>query len=309
MYPITDFLSTPLSTLILNPMPDTHIHCQNPTIAKLETIANDLRKKVVEMLLEAGSGHSAGSLGTADIFAALYFHIMNIDPENPGNENRDRFILSNGHIVPIWYATLAQRGYFDKELLNTFIKIESKLTGHPRYQNVPGIENSSGSLGQGFSQAIGAALAAKMDNKSYRVYVMTGDGELDEGQVWEAAMFAPNKHLNNLTWIIDRNNIQVDGYTEDIAPLENLREKLESFNWFVIEVDGHNMEEIINACNMAKAISQRPTSIVAHTIPGKGVEFMEYKFEWHGKPPNKKEALKALRDLRSLDGKIACDYD
>jgi transketolase len=286
-------------------MPNTFIHSQNTTIAEIQQIANDLRKTVIEMLLEAGSGHSAGSLGTADIFAALYFHILNIDPNYPEMESRDRFILSNGHIVPIWYATLSARGFFDKKQLWTFVKTGTRLQGHPKYKSIAGIENSSGSLGQGFSQAIGLALAAKMDKQNHRIYVMTGDGELEEGQIWEGAMLAPNKKLNNLTWIIDRNNIQIDGFTDDIMPLENLRDKLESFNWFVIEVNGHNIEEIISACNMAKSVSQRPTAIIAHTIPGKGVEFMQYKFEWHGKPPSKKEALEALRDLRSLDGKIA----
>jgi transketolase len=287
-------------------MPNTFSPTGKPssTIAEIQQISNDLRKTVIEMLLEAGSGHTAGSMGTADIFAALYFNILNIDPKQPDMENRDRFILSNGHIVPIWYATLSARGYFDKTELWTFVKTGTKLQGHPKYKSLPGIENSSGSLGQGFSQAIGLALAAKMDEQPHRIYVMTGDGELQEGQIWEGAMFAPNKKLNNMTWIIDRNNIQIDGFTENTMPLENLREKLESFNWFVIEVNGHNIEEIISACNMAKAVSQRPTAIIAHTIPGKGVEFMQYKFEWHGKPPSKKEALQALRDLRSLDGKI-----
>lgn len=285
-------------------MPDTSHYNKKATVADMQQIANDLRKTVIEMLLEAGSGHTAGSLGTADIFTALYFNILNIDPDKPDMETRDRFILSNGHVVPIWYATLSARGYFDKKELWTFVKTNTKLQGHPKFKSLPGIENSSGSLGQGFSQAIGMALAAKMDNKPYRVYVMTGDGELEEGQIWEGAMFAPNKKLNNITWIIDRNNIQIDGFTEDIMPLENLREKLESFNWFVVEVNGHNIEEIISACDTAKTVTQRPTAIIAHTIPGKGVEFMEYKFEWHGKPPDKKEAIQALKDLRSLDGKI-----
>ena len=261
------------------------------------------------MLVEAGSGHSAGALGMADIFATLYFHTLKIDPHNPHWENRDRLVLSNGHICPILYASLAKRGYFPEKDLLTLRKLNSKLQGHPSDLSLPGIENVSGSLGQGLSQAIGMAIAAKMDNKNYRIYCISGDGELDEGQIWEAAMFAPKQKLNNLTWIIDRNNIQIDGYTEDVMPLENLRNKLEAFNWFVIEIDGHNIEEVINSCNMAKAVSQRPTAIIAHTIPGKGVEFMEYKFEWHGKPPNKDQAKKALKQLRSLEGKIVSDYD
>lgn len=290
-------------------MPDTYIHCQNATVANLETIANDLRKTVINMLLEAGAGHPAGSLGTADIFAALYFHILNIDPKKPHLEDRDKFVLSNAHICPILYAALAKRGFFEEKELWTFIKTGSRVQGHPIYGTLPGIETSGGSLGQGLSQAIGMALSAKLDNMQNRIYCMTGDGELQEGQIWEAAMFASNENLTNLTWIIDRNNIQIDGYTEDIAPLENLRAKLEAFNWYVLEIDGHNVEEIINACNHAKAVTQRPTAIIAHTVPGKGVDFMEYKFEWHGKSPNKKEATKALRDLQSLEGKLKCDYD
>ncbi len=278
-------------------------------LQKLETLAVDLRELVIDMLLKARSGHSAGSLGAADIFAALYFHVLNIDPKNPNDPNRDRFVLSNGHICPIWYATLYKKGFFEKNHLSTLRRIDSKLQGHPEHNSLPGIENSGGPLGQGFSQAIGMALAAKMDEKSYRVYCLTGDGELNEGQVWEAAMFAPNHNLNNLVWIISRNNIQIDGHTEDVMPLENLREKLEAFNWFVIEVDGHNIEELINAFDMAGSVSQRPTAIIAHTIPGKGVDFMEYKFAWHGKSPNKEEAKKALKQLRTLEGKIRHSYD
>ncbi len=274
---------------------------------KLYQVANKLRQLVVDMLLEAGTGHTAGSLGTAEIFTALYFHTLNIDPQNPSMKNRDRFVLSNGHIVPIWYATLSHRGFFPEGELWTLRKINSKLQGHPVLGTVPGIENTSGSLGQGFSQAIGMALAAKIDKQNYRIYCMTGDGELDEGQVWEAAMFAPNKKLNNITWIIDRNNIQSDGNTEDVMPLENLKEKLESFNWFVIEIDGHNIAEIISAFNMAKTITQRPTAIIAHTIPGKGVKFMENDFRWHGIAPNSKEAKTALEELKTLKGKILYD--
>jgi transketolase len=294
-------------------MPQSHIHHHNSAIVELELKANEARELVIQMLTEAGSGHSAGALGSAEIFATLYFHIMSIDPHKPYWPDRDRLFLSNGHTCPIWYATLQLRGFFEKKELWTLRKINSRLQGHPAYSeggnNLPGIENSSGSLGQGLSQAIGTAMAAKMDDKTYRVYCVSGDGELQEGQTWEAALFAGNKRLSNLTWLIDRNNIQIDGYTEDVMPLENLRDKLEAFNWFVIEIDGHNVEEIMNAINMAKAISQRPTVIIAHTIPGKNVSFMEYQVEWHGKSPNKQEALKALKDLRSLKGKIINDYD
>lgn len=271
-------------------------------IDHLEEIAVNLRETVIKMLLEAQSGHPAGSLGAADILTALYFNVLNIDPSKPTDPGRDIFVLSNGHICPILYATLAEKGFFEKSLLWRLRRLNSPLQGHPKYTSISGIENSSGSLGQGFSQAIGMALAAKLDKRSNRIYVLTGDGELQEGQIWEGAMFAPAKNLDNLTWIIDRNNIQIDGNTEDIMPLENLRNKLESFGWFVVEIDGHNFEEIINSCKMARSVSQRPTVIIAHTIPGKGVDFMEYKFEWHGKPPTKDQALQALKSLRSLQG-------
>ena len=275
-------------------MPKSYIYSHNTKFLELEETAVTLRELVIKMLLHAGSGHSAGSLGMADVFAALYFEILNIDPKKPHQPDRDRLILSSGHICPILYASLAHRGYFHEEELDTLRKINSRLQGHPQYSSLPGIENSGGPLGQGLSQAIGMAIAGKMDGQAYRTYCVGSDGELNEGQTWEAAMFAGKQKLNNLTWIIDRNNIQIDGYTEDIMPLEPLREKLEAFNWYVIEIDGHNIEEIINACSMARAVSNRPTVIVAHTIPGKSVKFMEYKFEWHGKPPNKGEAQVAL---------------
>ena len=270
------------------------------SIEELYKTSNKLKQTVIDMLTEAGSGHTAGSLGTAEIFTALYFQILNIDPKKPYKKDRDRFLLSNGHICPIWYATLSERGFFPKSELWKLRKINSKLQGHPKKNSLPGIENTSGSLGQGLSQAIGIAIAAKMDNLDYRIYCMTGDGELNEGQIWESAMFAPNKKLNNITWIIDRNNIQSDGKTEDVMPLENLKDKLESFNWFVIEINGHSIEEIISACKMAKSITQRPTAIIAHTIPGEGIEFMENNYQWHGKVPSKKEAIAAKEELRSI---------
>lgn len=299
-YIAISYLSSLPRRHILNSMP-------NNKIAELELIATQLREDVIQMLLEAGSGHSAGPLGTADIFAALYFHVLNINPHEPWNDNRDRFILSNGHICPILYATLSKRGYFSKNELKTLRKLGSGLQGHPHARSLPGVENSSGPLGQGLSFAIGSALAANLFNKNYRTYVMTGDGELDEGNIWEAAMFAPKNNLTNLTWIIDRNNIQIDGFTETVMPLENLHHKLESFNWYVIEIDGHNTLEIINACNLAKSVTQRPTAIIAHTIPGKGVDFMEKKYQWHGKIPNTEEAHKALQELRTLEKRI--EYD
>lgn len=267
---------------------------------ELRKISNKLRQIVIDMLTEAKTGHTAGSLGTTEIFSVLYFHILKIDPAKPNKKDRDRFFLSNGHICPIWYATLSERGYFPKTELWKLRKINSKLQGHPKMGSLPGIENTSGSLGQGLSQAIGAALAGKMNNASYRVYCMTGDGELNEGQVWESAMFAPNKKLDNLTWIIDRNFIQSDGNTEDVMPLENLRDKLESFNWYVLEINGNNIEEIISACKVAESINQRPTAIIANTVPGEGVDFMENKYQWHGKVPNKKEAEEAKEKLSSI---------
>src|SRR3989338_1383909 len=284
-------------------------HSHSEEIAKIEEVAIELRKSVIEMLLEAGSGHSAGPLGTADIFASLYFHILNIDPKNPQMPDRDRLVLSAGHICPILYATLAHRGFFPVSELKTLRKLGTRLQGHPHINEPPGVENTSGPLGQGLSQAIGMALSAKLNDQTHRVYCVGSDAELQEGQIWEAAMFAGNNHLHNLTWIIDRNNIQIDGYTEDIMPLEPLRQKLEAFNWHVLEIDGHNVEEIINACDNAKAIFERATVIIAHTIPGKDVDFMQYKFEWHGKPPNRVQAEKALKELRTLAGRIRSEHD
>lgn len=278
-------------------------------IQYLKQVAIDIRESIINMLLNAGSGHSAGALGMADVFTALYFHVLNVDPTNPNDPDRDRLILSNGHICPVLYATLSHRGYFPIKELKTLRDLNTRLQGHPHNLSLPGIENSSGPLGQGLSQAIGFALSSKLDSKDHEIFCLGSDGELQEGQTWEAAMFAGNNRISNLTWIIDRNNIQIDGYTEDVMPLEPLREKLESFNWHVVEIDGHNLEEIINACNMARAVYERPTAIIAHTIPGKGVDYMEYKFEWHGEPPDKEEAREALRQLRSLEGQIRSEYE
>lgn len=288
------------------PQKPTLSYCEHDEVANLTKIATKLREEVVEMLLEAKSGHIAGSLGMADVFAALYFHVLNIDDDEPDDPARDRVVLSNGHICPIWYAALAYRGFFPKKELKKLRKINALLQGHPHVSTIPGVENSGGPLGQGLSQAIGMSLASRLDSLDNRIYCLGSDGEMNEGQIWEAAMFAGNNRLNNLTWIIDRNNIQIDGYTEDVMPLEPLREKLEAFRWYVIEINGHNVEEIINACNMAKTIFSRPTAIIAHTIPGKDVPFMQYKFEWHGKPPNKEQAHEALKQLRTLEGKIRC---
>ena len=274
----------------------------------LEEMANTLREDVIEMLLEAGSGHSAGSLGMADIFSALYFHVLNHDPKKPDWADRDRLILSNGHICPIRYAAMARAGYFPIEELLTLRKMNSRLQGHPHRKSLPGVETTSGPLGSGLSQAIGLVLAAKLDEKKYRVFCAMSDGELEEGNAWEAFMFAGKNKLSNLTAIIDRNNIQIDGSTEDVMSLEPLKEKFESFKWHVIEIDGHNIEQFIDATNEAKAIHEKPTVIIAHTIPGKGVSFMENDHTWHGKPPTKEEAAKALNELRTLGGKIKSEH-
>jgi len=234
---------------------------------------------------------------------------MEFDPKNPESPDRDRLILSNGHICPVRYAAMAEAGIIPKEELMTLRKLGSRLQGHPERKRLPGVETTSGPLGSGLAQATGYAYAARMDGKKFRVYCVTSDGEHEEGNHWEAVMFAGKNNLNNLTAIVDRNNIQIDGFTEDVMPLEPLVEKYKAFNWSVIEVDGHNIEEIVDAANKAKAIFENPTVIIAHTIPGKGVGFMENKFEWHGKPPNPDEAKKALNELRTLGGKIKSEHE
>jgi transketolase len=274
----------------------------------LEIKANKARELVIETLLEAGSGHSAGPLGMADIFTAFYFHILNHDPKNPEMIDRDRLVLSNGHICPIRYVSMAMSGYFPIEELTTLRKIDSRLQGHPHRSALPGLETTSGPLGEGLSQGIGIALAGKLDKKDYQVYVIASDGEHQEGNTWEAAMFAGKMKLNNLTLIIDRNNIQIDGFTENVMPLEPLKEKYLSFNWEVIEVDGNNIKEFVDAVKKAKSIFEKPVCIIAHTIPGKGVSFMEKDFIWHGKPPNKEEAEIAIKELRTLEGRITSEH-
>jgi transketolase len=274
----------------------------------LEEKANDVRKSIIEMLVEAGSGHSAGPLGMADIFTALYFHSMAHDPKNPSWEGRDRLVLSNGHICPVLYATMGHAGYFPVEELKTLRKFGTRLQGHPHRIVLPGIETSSGPLGSGMSQSAGMALSFRMDKKNNWVYCLTSDGEHDSGNTWEGIMFAGKNRLYNLISIMDRNNIQIDGNTEDIMPLEPLRQKYEAFNWHVIEVDGHNFEEIVAAIDEAKAIYEKPKLILAHTIPGKGVDFMERDYKWHGIPPNKEQAAKALEELRTLGGRITSEH-
>ena len=270
----------------------------------LKLKANKIRQLIIEMLVEAGSGHSAGPLGMADIFTAFYFHILNHDPKNPSLPDRDRLILSNGHICPVQYATMALAGYFPIEELKTLRKINSRLQGHPHRTSLPGIETTSGPLGEGISQAIGIALARNLDKKSYYVYCLTSDGEHEEGNTWEAVMFAGKNKLNNLIQVIDRNYIQIDGNTEDIMPLDPLKEKYESFNWNAIEVQGNDIKSFVEAVQKAKLVSDKPTIIIAKTVPGKGVSFMENDYHWHGKPPNQAEAEKALIELKAVEEKL-----
>lgn len=280
------------------------------SIDELELKANEIRQDIIKMLLEAKSGHSAGPLGLADIFTALYFNIMQHDPQNPDWDERDILILSNGHCTPVRYATMAHAGYFDRKELMTLRKLGSRLQGHPERTKLPGVETTSGPLGSGLSQAAGMALALRMDKAHHRwVYVITGDGELDEGNIWEAAMLIGKYKLNNLIAIVDRNNIQIDGPTESVMPLEDLRGKWEAFGWHVLEIDGNDIEAVIDACSMARAIVEKPVVIIAHTIPGKGVDFMEYDFHWHGSPPNAEQAKIALKELRTLRGRIKSEAD
>ena len=279
-------------------------------LAVLEQKANTIREDVIRMLEEAGSGHSAGPLGLADIFTALYFDILKHDPKNPAWPERDILILSNGHCVPVRYAAMAEAGYFDKKELTTLRKLGSRLQGHPERVRLPGLETTSGPLGSGLSQACGMALALRMDKVKHRwVYAVLGDGEQDEGNIWEAAMLAGKYKLSNLIAITDRNNIQIDGPTETVMPLEDLRAKWEAFGWHVLEIDGNDIEAVVDACAMGRAITEKPTMIIALTVPGKGVDFMEYDFTWHGKPPDKEQAKVALHELRTLGGKIRSEHE
>ena len=276
------------------------------TVVQMEAKANLIRQDVIRMLLAAGSGHSAGALGMADVFTALYFSVAKHDPHNPEWDGRDRVIVSNGHINPVLYATLARAGYFPVEELETLRTFGSRLQGHPERGKLPGIETTSGPLGEGLSQASGMAYVLKHTDPrpNQWVYVTLGDGELNEGNNWEAAMFAAKYKLSNLIVFVDRNNIQIDGNTEDVMPLEDLHAKWESFGWHVQEIDGNNIESIVDAAAMARAVTNQPSVILAHTIPGKGVDFMEYDYHWHGMAPNSEQAKEALEKLRSLDGRI-----
>lgn len=283
---------------------------QKLSLERLETIANDIREDIIRMLEHAGSGHSAGPLGLADIFTALYFDVMKHDPKNPDWDERDILLLSNGHCVPVRYATMAHAGYFERKELLTLRKLGSRLQGHPERLRLPGLETTSGPLGCGLSQACGIALALRMDKQQHRwVYVIMGDGELDEGNVWEAAMLGGKEKLNNIIALIDRNNIQIDGPTESVMPLEDLKGKWEAFGWHVLEVNGNDIDAVIDAYAMGRAIKEKPVMIIAHTIPGKGVDFMENDFHWHGAPPNHEQAIKALHELRTLGGKIRSEHE
>lgn len=277
-------------------------------LKELEEKAAIVRELVVKELVEAKSGHTAGPLGMADIFVALYFHILNHKPEDSQWSERDRLILSNGHICPVRYATMALAGYFPLEELKTLRKYGSRLQGHPERTRLPGVETTSGPLGSGLSQAAGIAYAAKMDKKQFRVYCIMSDGEHNCGNHWEAVMFAGKYKLNNLTGIIDRNNIQIDGFTEDVMPLEPLEEKYKAFNWHTLHIDGHNIREFVDAVEHAKAVIEKPTVIIAHTIPGKGIPDIEGDFAWHGIPPKPDEAKHFLNDLRTLKGKIKSEH-
>ncbi len=281
-------------------------HIDDTKICTLEAQANKVRQTIIEMLVEAGSGHTAGPLGMADIFTAFYFHILNHKPEEPLWEDRDRLILSNGHIVPVRYAAMAHAGYFSVDEAKTLRKFGSRIQGHPEREKIPALETTSGPLGSGLGQAAGIAYGARLDGKKFRVYCLMSDGELQAGNIWESAMFAGVNRLSNITGVIDRNNIQINGDTEDVMPLEPLREKFEAFNWHVMEVDGHNIEAFVSAVEESKAIQEKPTMIIANTIPGKGIESIEGDYTWHGKPPTGEEGEAFLKELRTLGGKITC---
>ncbi len=266
-------------------------------VKELKLIANKIRQDIIKSLVAAGSGHSAGPLGMADVLTALYFNVLKHDPENPRWDKRDYFVLSNGHICPVLYATLANAGYFPEEELLTLRKLGARLQGHPHRLALPGLETSSGPLASGLSQAAGIAYGLRIDGKSNHVFCLTGDGEHNEGNIWEAIMFAAKYRLDNLIAILDRNYIQIDGNTEDIMPLDSMKDKYLAFNWNVIEIDGNNMKEIITALNSTKELKGKPTMVIARNIPGKGVSFMENNYEWHGKPPTAEQGKIALAEL------------
>ena len=267
-------------------------------ISELEKITKEIRRGIIEAVYKAKSGHPGGSLSIAELMAVLYFNEMNINPNAPKWEDRDRFVLSKGHCSPALYSTLAERGFFHKDLLTTVRKIDSNLQGHPEMKNIPGVDMTTGSLGQGLSTANGMAMAGKLDNKNYRVYTILGDGEIEEGQIWEAAMSASHYKLDNLCVIVDKNNLQIDGRTDEVMSSTPLDEKFKSFGFEVITIDGNNILEIMKAFAKAKTIKNKPTCIIAETIKGKGVSFMEDRVEWHGKAPNEEQYNQAMEELR-----------
>jgi len=274
------------------------------TIEELQEIATEVRQDVIKMILKSGYGHPAGSLGMVDVFVALYYGVLLHDSGKPDWDDRDRLILSNGHICPARYAVMSHVGYFDHKELMHLGEFGGILQGHPDKRFLKSVETTSGPLGSGLAQASGIAYCARMDKKRFRTYVITSDGEHDEGNHWEAVMFAGKNNLSNLTMIIDRNNIQIDDFTENVMPLEPLADKYRAFGWSVLEVDGHNIEEIINACNIARSIYENPTVIIAHTIPGKGVDFMENNPNWHAKAPNDEQAKLAIKEITTMQGKV-----
>ena len=272
---------------------------------QLAKIANEVRKDIVTGLHSAKSGHPGGSLSAADMVTYLYFEEMNIDSKNPKNPNRDRFVLSKGHAAPVLYSVLAEKGYIPKEDITTLRKPDSYLQGHPDMKHTPGVDMSAGSLGQGISTAVGMALAGKLDNKEYRVYTMVGDGEIEEGQVWEAAMFAGHRQLDNLVVIVDNNNLQIDGTIEEVCSPYPIDKKFEAFNFNVVVINGHNFDEIRNALNCAKAVKGKPTAIIMNTTKGKGVSFMENQVNWHGAAPNDEQFAIAIKELEKA-GEALC---
>ena len=282
-------------------------HLHDEKLKELEVIANRLRQHVITSVSHAGSGHQGGPLGMADIFTALYFHILNHDSKNPDWEDRDRLILSNGHICPIRYAAIAEAGYFPVEELMTLRQFGTRLQGHPERLRLPGSETTSGPLGAGLAQAAGIALALKMDSSLPRVYALTSDGEHEAGLHWEAVLFSGKNKLDNLVCVVDRNNIQIDGNTEDIMPLEPLRAKYEAFNWHVIEINGNDMRDIVRGFDEAKGIHEMPICIIAHTIPGKGVSFMENNYKWHSQAFKEGEAEQALKELKAIEKELTTE--
>ena len=273
-------------------------------IRKLNLIAVKIRKHIIEMLFRAKSGHPGGSLSAVDAIVALYFHHMKHNPNKPGDPDRDRFILSKGHAAPALYATLAECGYFSVKELKKLREINCMLQGHPVCKNIPGVEASTGSLGHGLSFANGTALAGKLDKRNYRVYVMLGDGETDEGQIWEAASAASHYKLDNLTGLLDRNFLQIDGHTEDVLKLESVRERWSSFGWNVVEIEGHDIPQIIDALYETSRHKKQPSMIILNTVKGKGVSFMENNVDFHGVPPNELEYKLAMRELDASQRKL-----